>query len=158
MTLSQVSERLYIGNFFVASNLAMLQKEGITHVVVAAAGLPAKFPSHFSYLEVAMFDLVEYNILQHFATTNAFIAEAEEQGGKVFVHCAMGISRSASVVIAYLMQKHRWKLLKALKFLKSKHPEAQPNIGFMQQLKSYEEALLKRDDGGGLQCGSCALW
>jgi len=153
MTISQVTEHLYIGNFYAAGNEGLLRSCGITHIVVAAAGLPARFPGQFVYLKQEIYDLVEYNIMQHFAETNEFISRAEGQGN-VFVHCAMGISRSATIVLAYLMQRHRWKAAKALRYLKSKHPDAQPNIGFLQQLKSYEGTLV---DSGQVHLCTCAL-
>jgi atypical dual specificity phosphatase len=154
MTISQVTEHLYIGNFYAAGNEMLLKSCGITHIVVAAAGLPARFPQQFEYLKVELYDLVEFNIMQHFSVTNEFIAKAETQG-KVFVHCAMGISRSSTIVLAYLMYKNRWKATKALRFLKSKHPDAQPNIGFMQQLKSYEGTL--GDTNAQLHLCACSL-
>lgn len=154
MTISQVTEHLYIGNFFAAGNAPLLRAHGITHILVAAAGLPARFPTQFIYLEMPIYDLVEYNIMQHFEETNAFITAAETQG-KVFVHCAMGVSRSATIVLAYLMQKNRWRVPRALRYLKSKHPDAQPNIGFMQQLRTYEGRLLLPDTQ--FQLCSCSL-
>lgn len=53
----------------------------------------------------------------------------------------MGVSRSASTVIAYAMKEFRWSLEKAYKYVKEKRSVAQPNAGFMKQLAEYEGIL-----------------
>jgi protein-tyrosine phosphatase len=45
----------------------------------------------------------------------------------VLVHCYAGVSRSASVCIAYLMKKFNWSLEKSLWFIKSKRRFVNPN-------------------------------
>jgi atypical dual specificity phosphatase len=61
----------------------------------------------------------------------------------VIVHCAAGISRSASVVIAYLMEYYNFPLSKALKFVKDTRRIVDPNEGFLQSLAQYEFQLKK---------------
>ena len=141
--LSEVTDSLYVGNFATACNLRLLQRTGITHILVVATGLAPRFPDTFQYYCLPAQDLLLYNILQHLDDTYAFISQAEAHHGKVFVHCAMGRSRSVSVVIAYLMKRKNWTLRKALKFVKSKHPQGQPNSGFMQQLGRYEGMVVR---------------
>ena len=66
-----------------------------------------------------------------------------EEGSKVLVHCKMGVSRSASVVIAYAMKEYNWDLKKALDFVKQKRGCIKPNQSFMKQLEIYEVTLTK---------------
>ena len=61
-----------------------------------------------------------------------FIEEAINGGGRVVVHCAAGISRSGTIVIAYMMWKNKWRRDQALEFVISKRPLTQPNKGFLQ--------------------------
>ena len=136
--LSEVTDTLYVGNFATACNLRLLKRYGITHIVVAAAGLAPRFPDQFEYCCLPAQDLLLYNMLQHLDDTYAFIAHAHAQHGKVFVHCAMGRSRSVTVVIGYLMKRKNWKLRTTLRYVKGKHPQSQPNCGFLQQLAAYE--------------------
>lgn len=61
---------------------------------------------------------------------------------KVVVNCFAGVSRSSSIVIAYIMYKYKLTLEEAFQYVKSKRPIIQPNPGFMQQLKELEPLLL----------------
>lgn len=67
-----------------------------------------------------------------------------EEGSKVLVHCKMGISRSASVVIAYVMKAKNWNLHKALTYVKNKRTCIKPNENFLKQLEVYQGILSAR--------------
>ena len=75
---------------------------------------------------------------------------------KVFVHCAQGVSRSSTIVIAYLMKRYQWNLIKSMQFVANKRDCILPNPGFMQQLKLFEankcvvnDELLKKNNFSG---------
>lgn len=59
----------------------------------------------------------------------------------MLVHCKMGISRSASVVIAYVMKAYGWDLRQALDFVKTRRSCIKPNSGFLKQLETYQGIL-----------------
>jgi atypical dual specificity phosphatase len=60
----------------------------------------------------------------------------------VYVHCAAGRSRSATLVIAYMMKSRRMSLRDAIYAVRMARPMIKPNIGFFQQLCRYEKDLL----------------
>ncbi|CAG0917875.1 unnamed protein product, partial [Notodromas monacha] len=64
-----------------------------------------------------------------------------KEQGKVLVHCKMGISRSASVVVAYAMKWHGWSLSQSQEFVKQKRTCVKPNENFLKQLEIYEGIL-----------------
>lgn len=72
-----------------------------------------------------------------------FIRDAIAKDGKVFVHCYAGVSRSATIVIAYLMFEHGLSYSAAIKLVKSKRPFINPNDGFRKQLLLFEKDLKK---------------
>lgn len=60
------------------------------------------------------------------------------------MHCAVGVSRSATLVLAYLMIRHHMPLVEAIKTVKD-HRGIIPNRGFLRQLVALDNALrLKR--------------
>lgn len=65
--------------------------------------------------------------------------------GNVLVHCHMGISRSAAIILGYLMKTKQWTLEKSLWVLKVKRPIVNPNPGFMDNLFAYERKLFGKN-------------
>ena len=80
-----------------------------------------------------------YNMATHFEETYDFIRQNLLEGKNVLVHCHAGKSRSATVVIAFLMRDKKISLQQALALLRSKRPRVKPNEGFLVQLKAFEE-------------------
>ncbi|CAH2254046.1 dual specificity phosphatase 10 [Pelobates cultripes] len=67
--------------------------------------------------------------------------EAHQCGKALLIHCQAGVSRSATIVIAYLMKHTRMTMTDAYKFVKGKRPIISPNLNFMGQLLEFEEDL-----------------
>ena len=66
----------------------------------------------------------------------------KQRGGRVFVHCQAGISRSATICLAYLMHTQRVKLDEAFDFVKQRRHVISPNLAFMGQLLQFETDVL----------------
>lgn len=60
------------------------------------------------------------------------------------MHCKMGVSRSASTVIAYAMKEYGWGLDQAFEHVKERRTVTKPNPSFMKQLEEYQGILLAR--------------
>ena len=101
----------------------------------------------YVHLVIPIEDDPNEDLLQHFAQTCAFIDEALQGGGGVFVHCAMGKSRSAAACVAYLMWKFGFERDVALEQVCEGRPVCGPNLGFMEQLGVWGEMLGKYDEG-----------
>ena len=90
---------------------------------------------------ISIDDSHDQDIHQYFQSTNEFIKSATTNNGNVLVHCHAGVSRSATLVLAYLMYEYNMSLEDARALLKSKRPCTCPNRGFLTQLESYETQL-----------------
>jgi len=78
-------------------------------------------------------------LLVHIDESVAFIEEALSSGS-ILVHCAAGVSRSASLTVAYVMKQMGLSYEQALELVMKKR-WVSPNQGFEQQLKQYQERL-----------------
>ena len=140
-SLCEIIPHLYISSFAGASNLEELKSKNITHIVCCGLGLKAFFPDQFKYHKINLIDKETENIRKYFDETNKFINDAMLNNGNILVHCYAGISRSTSIIIAYLMKHQKMNFNKALELIKEKRGKIQPNSGFILQLKAYEKEL-----------------
>eukprot|EP00455_Lapot_gusevi_P027359 TRINITY_DN2894_c0_g2_i1.p1 TRINITY_DN2894_c0_g2~~TRINITY_DN2894_c0_g2_i1.p1 ORF type:complete len:204 (+),score=34.33 TRINITY_DN2894_c0_g2_i1:75-686(+) len=143
-TPNQVVPGLFIGSLCAATCEPKLTEAGITHVVDATAMNVEPFPERFRYLHLEIYDLNNFPIQEHFETAADFIHEARQNGGSVLVHCQAGVSRSASLVLAYLMKYENMSFDDAHHLLKEKRPCIYPNAGFKLHLKTFESTLRAR--------------
>jgi atypical dual specificity phosphatase len=148
---SILDDCLYLGAYYTARDENVMRALGITHVVnVSAIELENSFESttHYSpkYLDIYLHDLADENISIHFQDAHHFIKEAlSTPGNKVLVHCRLGVSRSATIVISYLMQFNDMGLKTAFQFVCQRRPIIFPNFGFWDQLVRYECELQGTD-------------
>ena len=137
----EIIPNLFLGSIGSASNLKQLQNCKITHIVCCARGIKNFFPDKFKYLNLDILDNEKSDIKQHFDESYKFIDEAIKNNGNVLIHCHAGISRSSTILIAYIMKSQKMSLDKVLELLKSKRDKVNPNAGFIEQLKEYEKEL-----------------
>lgn len=147
--MHKIIEGLYLGNYLASSDKKLLKKHGITHILrVVREDVGDVFPSDFTYKFLELRDIPEQDIKEYFAESHEFIDTAlrgskdMKSHNKVLVHCHAGVSRSATIVISYLMKRYiNFSFKEAFKFVKSKRSIIHPNSGFVKQLKEYEQQL-----------------
>ncbi|RLV98278.1 hypothetical protein DV515_00010935 [Chloebia gouldiae] len=121
--------------------LPILQKHGITHVICIRQNIEANFikPNFqqlFRYLVLDIADNPVENIIRFFPMTKEFIDGSLQSGGKVLVHGNAGISRSAALVIAYIMETFGVKYRDAFTYVQERRFCINPNAGFVHQLQN----------------------
>ena len=151
--------KLYIGGLYALYQTDLIRAAGITHVLSVIDYDPLlqdKF-AHLKHFHIRADDHPNEDILQHFPEAVRYIDQALEEVGRieetgqdasrnevygaggVFVHCAMGKSRSATLVVAYLMWKYSLDAGMALDQLCEGRPVCDPNPGFKEQLSVWEK-------------------
>jgi hypothetical protein len=91
-------------------------------------------------------DVPEEDLLPHFDLVSDQIHAVIQDGGNVLVHCVAGVSRSATICLAYLTKYHFRSLRAAYHLMCEKRPMVRPNLGFWRQLIHYEQ-LTKGNKG-----------
>lgn len=130
-----IKDFLYIGSDLVAQNKEILQANKITHIINCAADYCDNyFPTDFKYKKYYLKDSVQEDIECCFYDTISFIKAAEAEGGRVFIHCIQGVSRSATLCISYLIFDKQMNHQTAFSIVQKERPIANPNMIFNVQL------------------------
>ncbi|KAL3512108.1 hypothetical protein ACH5RR_024825 [Cinchona calisaya] len=142
---SSISGSLFIGGALAASSVYTVQHLGISHILCLCANeigqSDSQFPKLFEYKNFSVCDNEDTMISDIFEEAHDFIDHVEQTGGKVLVHCFEGRSRSATLVLAYLMIRKNYTLLEAWNSLRRVHRRAQPNDGFARILLDLDFEL-----------------
>lgn len=120
--------------------LENIQKYHLTHILSIGIECPLNEPSeNLSLLYVPCLDLPETRLQQDGILKKSFdfIEQARLSNGHVLVHCNAGVSRSASIIIAYLMKYRQMDFLSAYNHVKVRRECIQPNAEFLKQLKEF---------------------
>jgi serine/threonine/tyrosine-interacting-like protein 1 len=132
---------LYLGRGDQATCNHIVSHLRITHIVNVTRDHRMAFPRRIKYLHIPLDDDSSAQLLPEFPAAVRFIGAAIADGGRVLVHCNLGVSRSSTVVIAFLMYTRRWILRDARQYLKERRPIIHPNNAFYHQLSRFEEML-----------------
>ncbi|XP_014661476.1 PREDICTED: dual specificity protein phosphatase 3-like [Priapulus caudatus] len=146
----EVYLNLFIGDEEIAHRKATLRRIGITHVINAGQGetefhvnTNAAFyvGTAIRFLGIEATDMMSCDMTIHFQTAATFIEEGLREG-KVLVHCREGISRSATVVLAFLILRKNMTVQEAVRNVR-RYREINPNDGFLQQLCDLNAIVFK---------------
>eukprot|EP01071_Lankesteria_metandrocarpae_P006365 Lankesteria_metandrocarpae@DN4329_c0_g1_i1.p1 len=83
-------------------------------------------------------------ISEFFNDAADFIDKFLNRGESVLVHCKSGVSRSATVILCYLVTRKNFSLHDAFFHVRSKREVVSPNMGFMRQLCAVERSTHSR--------------
>lgn len=143
--MQEIIPGLFLGPYSAAmkSKIDQLMQSGVTHIVCVRQDIEShfirpNFPEKFKYLVLDIADTVTTNIIQHIPKVKFFIDDCLCYRGKVLIHGNAGISRSATLVIAYIMETYGLSYKDAFLRVQQKRFCINPNEGFAQQLREYE--------------------
>lgn len=150
--INEVYPNVFISDGITARDSLYLTSIGITHVLNAAEGQLVGFvntskdyykKTGIIYKGVHLTDVCAADASKYFKDVANFIDDALNSGGKVVVHCLMGISRSATFVLAFLMLKRQMSAVDAMTTVRRKR-NVYPNDGFIRQLAVLDNTLARR--------------
>jgi len=135
---------LRVSGDWVARNMDVLKEAKVTHILNMAHTVCENYhgdSGEFSYLALDVIDSANEPIICFLLEAIDYIELSRKKKGVCFVHCHMGVSRSCTVVIAYLMWKEGMRFQKAFDKVKELRPTCNPNAGFVGQLMEFDRQL-----------------
>jgi len=148
---------LYLGGVSATANPTFLNSHGITHILSIGQSPAVQFGNddismtttassdptlpRITYHRLALKDLESADIKPCVDKACDILDSVAEGGGKILVHCQAGISRSPTIVAAYLMKCRGYTLNNSLKTLVQARDAVAPNPGFLTQLREMEAEL-----------------
>ena len=147
---NEIIPGLFLGNLTAATDIDWLKETKINYILtVDSCPLPRKIQEflpnlNIKYIQVT--DMPREDLLTHFGDSYEFIDHALESNSNILVHCYFGVSRSATLVIAYLMRKNEKSFCDTFEMIKEIRRFVGPNAGFQAQLKLYEEMGFEIDN------------
>lgn len=138
---NEIDTNLFLGGITAALQTQVLVDQGIRAVVccVREVEFPdCDFHKDLEYYRVDVEDIGREPIELFWPEATEFIHSCITQDKPVLVHCRAGVSRSASTVIAYLVQYQGYSLRDAFLLARAHRPVVTPNLGFMQKLCDFE--------------------
>ena len=140
--MDQITDKIYLGDCDGARDEEKLKENNIKRVLSCMGSLSPKYEDKTIKQKILeLDDFPNTNIIKYFVDSLKFIDETDD---KVFVHCFAGVSRSATLVIAYFMWKNKISYKESYELVRKKRMIG-PNIGFTRQLLIFEDKLKKCD-------------
>ncbi|KAG7481538.1 hypothetical protein MATL_G00067620 [Megalops atlanticus] len=133
---------LFLGSAYHASKKDMLDAMGISALLNVSSNCPNHFEGIYQYKCIPVEDNHKEDISSWFIEAIEYIDSVKDSNGRVLVHCQAGISRSATICLAYLMKRKRVRLEEAFEFVRQRRSVISPNFSFMGQLLQFESQVL----------------
>ena len=137
---TQLSDHLWLAAARALSSKVLLEL-GITSIINATLELPTVAYQKQDTIQIAVEDRIASKLYIYFDLVADKIQQVHLSGGRILVYCRAGQSRSATLCIAYFMKYHGLSFEDSFQFVKAKRPIIHPNIGFIRQLKEFEQKL-----------------
>jgi protein-tyrosine phosphatase len=138
----KILDGVFLGNFKTSTSKTTLGNYNISHILCVGHEMENLIKKDFTHMKLNVADTDDEDILAEFQSAYEFIEEGREKGG-VLVHCYGGISRSPTIIIAYLIQKLKIPFEQAINMLKEIKSDINPNEGFIEKLRIFEKTQIK---------------
>lgn len=131
---------LYLSNYIAAKNENLLKSLNIGAVLTVAEEIKFQYKEDIINENICAKDFEDYNIFQNFEKCFNFIDKYRKKTN-VLVHCYAGVSRSATIIIGYIMKNEKKKFIDVFNMVRKIRKQVSPNMGFVYQLKNYEQEI-----------------
>mmetsp|Transcript_6927 Transcript_6927/g.7597 ORF Transcript_6927/g.7597 Transcript_6927/m.7597 type:complete len:170 (-) Transcript_6927:123-632(-) len=140
---TKIREGLFLGDSIHGSSPDILTSLNITSIINISQ---ESYEDRLSDIKVTVRhiniqDHPKEKIEDYFSETTAIIKKSLDEGSNILVHCGQGVSRSTTIVLAYLLTQEKMTFRDAAIDVRSKRPMVNPNNAFMRKLVALEKSL-----------------
>lgn len=135
--LTSIDDIIYLGNAYNAADYYYLKNFGITGIVNACNEISNYFEDDFEYFKIDILDINNSSIYKFFDPFITFVENILENDGKIMIHCYMGSSRSAILVVLYLIKYKSYTMDDSIHFITDKRNRVNINVTYIEELKKY---------------------
>ena len=139
--MNYIIDNIYLGGNDAASDENYLKQYNITTVINCAEEIVSVYKD-IKFLELNLYDSFNQPLFPKFEVAYKFIKKNSENN--ILIHCALGVSRSASLVAFYLMKEKGWDYDTCYNYMKERRPIVDPNSNFVGQLREYYDKYIKK--------------
>lgn len=140
--VSRIRPYLFLGNVESSSDISFINDNNITTIINCTPDLPNKYEHQgICYIRIPISDILSEPIHNYFKMTYNIINKTKKNGGNVLIHCLQGISRSSTIVLAYLMKEEKKTFSEAFMDVGKYRQCISPNISFINQLIKLEKTI-----------------
>jgi len=134
-----IIDNIYLGSAQNSANYNQLKNNNIGLIINVTDEISNYYPNEFEYYNIKILDINSSSLINSFnSVLNTIeIFNKKNQGKNILVHCYMGCSRSASILLIYIIIKHNMNYEDALKYLENKKANVNINITFINEIKKY---------------------
>ncbi|RNA38148.1 dual specificity phosphatase 22 [Brachionus plicatilis] len=141
--MNKILPGLYIGSIRDSTDIKNIEQNNITHILsIHNEAKPGKI-ENVNYLCFEASDLASEDLGRFFAESIDFVHSARINNGNVLVHCLAGVSRSATIVISYVMVVTCLPWYDSMNAVRAARSQVNPNFGFQRQLQNFEFTNIK---------------
>lgn len=119
--VAKITDHLYLSSFVGATEYNIM-KFNVSCVITVCNEVPKVELKHVESIKLCVQDKPSEQLFKYFDFVADKINEVANKNGVCLVHCVAGISRSATMVLVYLMKHLRMTLREAHTLVKSKRP------------------------------------
>lgn len=147
LTISQIKPGLCVAAAG-ALNPKKLKEKGINLIVnvtkeIEAYSSPLTLTGEIVVVKIPVFDVPDTNLAKFMKPVARLVYTNKLAGGNTVIHCVLGVSRSVTLVTAYMLFYYNMGLQRILTLIQAKRPIINPNGGFKGQLKAFEDYIKK---------------
>lgn len=131
---THIVDNIYLGSAYNAASFSILKSLDIKFIINATKEITNYYPEEFMYVRYTLHDNNKNSIIDYLNDAYDKIREYQKKTGNIFIHCFMGASRSASIVIYYLIKNKNMTFNEALEFIRNKRSIINPTFRLTKDL------------------------